>query len=190
MKGIDLFRYIKYFTMAQGMFFLFFCINGYAQEARPSRRQREKQQIVQERESKESLVRIDFLELLQQVPLREVYLKRNLFRPLIGPGSLRQEIERAQEEERRAREKEKGTQEDAVVAITRPETLKLSLVGTIVSDDNVAYVRAPEDDLILRMGDHVDTMIVKEIGIGQIIFLLEDGTTAILSNVEHIGGGI
>lgn len=169
------------FSVVMGL--LCMSVDAQAQDSRARRQRRVLGASEQAQQDTKNESQADFVELLKQPPLQEVHLERNLFRPLIGPGSLREEIAKAKEAEKKAQEKE--IDEEVLVPITTPEALRLFLVGTIISDKNVAYVRSPEDDFVLHVGDSVDTMTVQAIKAGKIIFLLENGKTVILSNIEN-----
>ncbi|MDD3375695.1 MAG: hypothetical protein PHY73_08270 [Candidatus Omnitrophica bacterium] len=106
-----------------------------------------------------------------------VRLKRNFFRPLIGPGSLKEE-----------RALEAGLDPDAKVGLpqmTTPEVLGLVLKGVLMAEEPIAFVSSPEDDFVLRAGDFIDTMKVEDISAGEVVFLLENGQIAILSNIKE-----
>lgn len=118
---------------------------------------------------------IDLAKSLIAPQAMDVRLERNFFRPLVGPDSLKEELARAAGK----------TGEAAAQGIVTPESLKLVLKGVVLSGQPIAYVSSPEDDFVLRLGGRISTMQLQDIRPDEIIFLLENGESAVLSNLKE-----
>ncbi len=119
------------------------------------------------------------LELAKTLILKQVKkmdFDRNFFRPLIGRGSLKEELAR------KALENGENDEDGGDPVLVTPKNMKLVLKGVLLSDKKIAYVGSPEEIYVLYEGDSLSTMKVLEISPDQVVFLLEDGEISILSN--------